>query len=64
MKTLIKNPKLKTQSANDGVWLHFSTSDGKHVSLNLHTQDRGGIIGKALEAWAREYATCDAGEKN
>lgn len=56
MKTLIKDPKLKIQSGQDGVWLHFSTSAGQHASLNLHMQQRDSIIGKAITAWAKEYA--------
>ena len=57
-KTLIENPKLEIQSANDGVWLHFRTADGKHASLNLPTlyKHDGGIIDKAVHLWCLEYA--------
>ena len=56
-KTLIKNPQLKIQSDNDGVWLHFKASNGIHASLNIHMmKDDGTIVGQCLTQWAKDYA--------
>lgn len=55
MKTIIKNPKLKIQSSEDGVWLHFKASNGKSAAINLTNQVGDGIIQKALRQWAVDY---------
>lgn len=45
---------LKINCGRDGAWLHFSTSDGKHASINVESMARGGFAGGALLAWCKE----------
>ena len=60
MEILINKPELKINSCQDGVWLHFATSNGKHAALNLHLQkEASSIIGQTLTQWAKEYALQD-----
>jgi hypothetical protein len=55
MKTLIKEPQLKIQSGQDGVWLHFKASNGISSSINLHLQE-GSMVKDGLRQWAKDYA--------
>lgn len=59
---LTTKPQLSIQSSNDGVWLHFSTSDGKrHSSINLSVIfDRENLSDLIIVEWCKEYATKEA----
>jgi len=54
---IMESPRLRIQSGEDGVWLHFSTANGEHAGINLSNMNRGDIIGNNIRAWAKEYAT-------
>ena len=55
--TLIESPKLAIQSSEDGVWLMFSTADGKHANINLPTFFGEGrsMNDSTICQWAKEY---------
>jgi hypothetical protein len=59
MKTLIKNPELKIDSKEDGVWLHFSTCD-YHASINLpvafNKMFPNTITETAMRRWCEAFA--------
>jgi hypothetical protein len=55
--TLIESPKLAIQSSEDGVWLMFSTGDGKHCNINLPTFfGRDTMNDTTIRQWSEEYA--------
>jgi len=64
--TLIESPKLAIQSSADGVWLMFTTADGKHANVNLPTFfGEGRTMNDAtICQWAKEYVLTNVGEKD
>lgn len=50
---------LSITSGRDGCWLHFSTLDGKHTSINVEdmVNNYRGIIGRSLLYWCAERHT-------
>lgn len=63
MKTeiLIKEPELKIQSCDDGIWLHFKIGS-KHASINLVNifGKEGRIVDDTIIAWCKKYASVDS----
>lgn len=45
---------LKINVGRDGCWLHFTSESGLSASINVENMDKGGIIGRALQAWCEE----------
>lgn len=53
-------PTLSIQACDDGVWLHFTTLDGKlHCSLNLPAKFAKGtyLYDDVICRWAHDFAT-------
>lgn len=55
---LLTEPQLSIQACNDGVWLHFSTTNGLHSSINLPIQfgRDSSINNYYIQEWCRQYA--------
>lgn len=45
--------RFRVTCGSDGVWLHFSASDGTYASFHVATAlgGRGGVIGRAVNQW-------------
>lgn len=54
---------LTVQAGDDGVWLSFSASTGRHASLNVEriADSHGGIVSNALHDWAADVAAAKGG---
>ena len=38
----------------DGVWMHFSSANGGHASININLMTERTFIGKVLTAWCED----------